>query len=219
MDRSNRERITEERRDDQIMDVKDAIGKRRSIRQYENKAVPPNVIGEVLDAARRAPSGCNAQPWRFVVVQDRETIEVLKLHDAFPQSFVYSAPVIVVCCGDPAAYAGKYGGENQVAEGTIPEDAEQRKAMFGVVEGKSVVRTIRDVSIASAFMVLRATELGLGTSYIGLINEEALHTVLAIPEDLLVLFVVLMGYTAYTPLDTPRRDLNDIMIGPAELRD
>ena len=196
------------------MDVKDAIGKRRSIRQYGNASVPQDVITEVLDAARRAPSGCNAQPWRFVVVQDRETVEMLRRHDAFPQSFVYSAPVIIVCCGDPAAYAGKYGGENQVAEGTVPEDAEQRKAMFDIVEGKAVVRTIRDVSIASAFMVLRATELGLGTSYIGLINEEALRTVLAIPEGLLILFVVLMGYTAYAPLGTPRKALDDIMIAP-----
>jgi nitroreductase len=196
------------------MDVKEAIGKRKSIRQYISAGVPPEVVAEVLDAARRAPSGCNAQPWRFVVVQDRELVQALRQHEAFPQSFVYSAPVIVVCCGDPAVYSGKYGGENQVAEGTVPEDADERKAMFSIVEGKSVVRTIRDVSIASAFMVLRATELGLGTSYIGLINEDALRTVLAIPENLLILFVVLMGYTAHTPLNTPRKALDEILIGP-----
>jgi nitroreductase len=200
------------------MHVKDAIGKRRSIRQYDDTAVPSNVIAEVLEAARRAPSGCNAQPWRFVIVQNRETIKALKQHEAFPQPFVYSAPVIIVCCGDPAAYAGKYGGENQVAEGTVPENVDERKAMFSILEGKAVVRTIRDVSIASAFMVLRATELGLGTSYIGLINEEALRRVLAIPEDFLILYVVLMGYTAHAPLDTPRKELKEILIGPAEFQ-
>lgn len=199
------------------MDVKDAIGNRRSIRQYDSAEVPPHVIAEVLDAARRAPSGCNAQPWRFVVVKDRQIVEALKRHEAFPQSFVYSAPVIIVCCGDPAAYAGKYGGENQVEDGTVPEDADARKAMFSIVEGKQIERTIRDVSIASAFMVLRATELGLGTSYIGLINETALRTVLAIPEDLLVLYVVIMGYTTHTPSRTPRKSLKDILIGPAGL--
>ena len=201
------------------MDVKEAIGKRKSIRQYDDGPVSPQVVAEVLDAARRAPSGCNAQPWRFVVVQDRETVQTLQQHEAFPQSFVYSAPVLIVCCGDPAAYSGKYGGENQVAEGTVPEDTEQRKAMFSIVEGKPVVRTIRDVSIASAFMVLRATELGLGTSYIGLINEEALREVLAIPEGLLILFVVAMGYTTHAPLATPRKALNEILIGPGGFRD
>ncbi len=201
------------------MDVKDAIRNRRSIRQYDGMKVPPHVIAKVLDAARCAPSGCNAQPWRFLVVQDRETIAALKQREAFPQSFVYNAPVIIVCCGDPAAYAGKYGGENQVEEGTVPEDPDERKKMFSILEGKNVERAIRDVSIASAFMVLRATELGLGTSYIGLINELALRTVLGIPENLIVLYAVIMGYTAHTPLDTPRMALKDIVIGRVQLPD
>jgi len=194
------------------MDVKDAIHKRRSVRRYDDTAIPPEVIAEVLDAARRSPSGCNAQPWRFLVVQDREIIEALKQHEAFPQSFVYSAPVIIVCCGDPAAYAGKYGGENQIAEGTVPGDPDERKAMFSILEGKNLERTIRDVSIASAFMVLRATELGLGTSYIGLINEAALRTVLALKQDLIIPFVVIMGYTTQALPGTPRKALEDITI-------
>jgi nitroreductase len=201
------------------MDVKDAIGNRRSIRLYDGVKVPSHVVAEVLDAARRAPSGCNAQPWRFVVVQDRETVERLKQQDAFPQSFVFEAPAIIVCCGDPAAYAGKYGGENQVMEGTVPEDPNERKAMFSIVEGKANARTLRDVSIASAFMVLRATELGLGTSYIGLINETALRNVLAIPERLIIPFVIIMGYAAQTPNKTPRKDLKELLISSARARE
>jgi len=199
------------------MDVKDAIDNRRSIRWYDGAKVPPNIIAEVLDAARRAPSGCNAQPWRFRVVQDSETKDVLKQHRAFPQSFVYGAPAIIVCCGDPGAYSGKCGGENQVEEGTVPKDPDERRAMFSILEGKAVSRTIRDLSIASAFMVLRATELGLGTSYIGLIDESALHAALAIPQDLIIPYVVIMGYTARTPACTPRKQLRDILIAPAGL--
>jgi nitroreductase len=201
------------------MDVKEAIRNRKSIRWYDGAKVPPQIIAEVLDAARRAPSGCNAQPWRFAVVQDRDLVESLKQHGAFPQSFVYDAPAIIVCCGDPAAYAGKYGGENQVEEGTVPKDPNKRKAMFSIVEGKSVARALRDVSIASAFMVLRATELGLGTSYIGLINEAALRTVLGIPENLIILFVVILGYTAQVPSETPRRPLRDFLVGKSRLID
>jgi nitroreductase len=197
------------------MDVKDAISRRRSIRQYDRTEVPLKIVLEVLDAARLAPSGCNAQPWRFVVVRESEALEALKRYGAFPQSFVYDAPVIIVCCADPAAYAGRYGGENQVAEGSVPGDADERKALFSIVEGKTVPRAIRDVSIASAFMVLRATELGLGTSYIGLINEEAIRTALAIPRNLLIPFVVLLGYTAHMPLDTPRKSLKEILIDTA----
>jgi nitroreductase len=199
------------------MDVKDAIGQRRSIRSYERKKIAASIIAEILDAARLAPSGCNAQPWRFLVVEDRKTVAELKRHNAFPQSFVYDAPAIFVCCGDPTAYAGKYGGENQVEEGTVPRDPNERKAMFSILDGRNVERTIRDISIASAFMVLRATELGLGTSYIGLINEAALRTVLAIPERLIIPYVVIMGFTARSPNKTPRKALKDILIGAKEL--
>lgn len=195
------------------MDVKEAIEARRSIRWYDGKKVPAGVISEVLDAARRAPSGCNAQPWRFYVVQDSKTVKLLQKHKAFPQAFVYRAPAIIVCCGDAADYAGRYGGENQVEDGTVPEDPEERKAMFSIVMGKNATRTIRDVSIASAFLVLRATELGLGTSYIGLIDEGAIRKALSLPEELVIPFVITMGYPARIPSRTPRKELSDIWIG------
>ena len=194
------------------MDVKEAIAKRWSIRWYNGKEVPDNVLDEILDAARRAPSGCNAQPWRFRIVRDWKTVKELKLRKAFPQDFVYEAPVIVVCCTDPAAYAGRYGGENQVEDGTVPEDAAERKAMFRIVEEKAGARALRDLSIASAFMVLRATELELGTSYIGLIEEDVLHEVLTIPRNMLIPFVITMGYATRIPSRTPRKELREILV-------
>ena len=104
------------------MDVKTAIETRRSIRKYNDREVEDDVIREVLEAARLSPSGCNAQPWRFYTVRDPETRQKLVEKKAFQQKFVYKAPVIFVCCGDPAAYAGKYGGEYQVEEGSVPAD-------------------------------------------------------------------------------------------------
>jgi nitroreductase len=201
-------------KDGYTMDVKDAIIKRKSIRKYDGTAIPPHIIEEVLDAARRAPSGRNAQPWRFLVVRDRQTMEVLKQHKAFPQPFVYKAPVLIICCGDPSAYTGKYGGVNLPAGFGHSADANDMTPMFTVAERTPAERAMRDVSIASSFMVLRATELGLGTSYIGLIDQQALRTVLAIPEGLLIFYVVIMGYSTHAPLDTKRKTLQDILVRP-----
>jgi nitroreductase len=208
------------------MDVKEAIGLRSSVRRYSVKSVPDDAIRELLDAARCAPSGCNAQPWRFCVVRSAETVEALKRRKAFPQDFVYKAPAVIVCCGDPDAYTGRYGGENQVEDGSVPEDAEARKTMFRMVEGKNALRALRDVSIASAFLVLRATELGLATSYVGLIDEAALHKALAIPERLIIPFVITVGYAEQLPSNssgrggsvprTPRKGLEDILIRDAK---
>jgi nitroreductase len=194
------------------MDVKEAIGRRRSIRQYDNKTVSKDVIVELLEAARLAPSGCNAQPWRFVVVDDEATSQKLLAQKAFKQKFVYEAPVVVVCCGDPRAYAGKYGGAYQVEEGSVPKDADKRKEMFAQVEGKQVLRAVRDVSIASGFLVLRATELNLGTSYVGLIDEKVLKEVLQIPEEFVIPFVITVGYSPSNPSQRPRKELKEIII-------
>ncbi len=200
------------------MDVKQAIECRRSIRRYRDDAIGPDEVAELLNAARLAPSGCNAQPWRFFPLQDANVLEKLKAERAFQQEFVYEAPLIVVCCGDPRAYEGKYGGEYQVAEGSVPTDPAARKRMFSVVEGQEHLRAVRDVSIASAFLVLRATELGLGTSYVGLINKQVIEELLDIPRHYVMPFVITVGRCDDKPAPRPRRPLEEIVIPGTNLR-
>jgi nitroreductase len=192
------------------MEVQQAIAARRSIRAFSDRPVPGDAIEQMLNAGRLAPSGCNAQPWRFVAVHEPAVIQALGRRKAFRQKFVSGAPLIVVCCGDPAAYKGKYGGEGQVEEGSVPADEGARREMFSTVEGREVLRTVRDVSIAAAFMVLRATELGLGTCFVGLIDEGVLREVLGLPAGLVVPFVVAAGYPARVPPPTPRKSLHQI---------
>ena len=195
------------------MDVKEAIATRRSVRKYDEKQVTGGTVRELLDAARLAPSGCNAQPWRFYVVNSAKTMKVLRDKRAFKQKFVYKAPLVLVCCGDPKAYQGKYGGEYQVKDGSVPEKTADREKMFAMVKGREMIRAIRDVSIASAFVVLRATELGLGTTCVGLINEATLKEVLAIPDDFVVPFVITAGYYTEKAVEKQVNNLEDIVIG------
>lgn len=194
------------------MDVKSAIEQRRSIRKYTDKEVSDETVKELLEAARLAPSGCNAQPWRFYVINDKLTMRKLREKRAFQQGFVYRAPLIIVCCGDPGTYSGKYGGEYQVEEGSVPKDKDDRKKMFSIVEGREPLRAVRDVSIASGFLVLRATELGLGTSYIGLIKEQVLKEVLHIPDEFVIPFVITAGYYSVNPVPRQTNELGDIVI-------
>ena len=85
-----------------MLTLKETIEQRRSIRKFKygpsrRNVSPPSWI------ARLAPSRCNAQPWRFKVVTDRET--KLKLAQAgYRQSFIASAPVVFVCCADIKGY-------------------------------------------------------------------------------------------------------------------
>jgi nitroreductase len=78
------------------MDFMDVVRKRRSIRRYKPDPVPDEVLNQVLEAARLAPSGGNRQPWHFIVVKDSETKRKLGIAE-----FASAAPVVIVGCADP----------------------------------------------------------------------------------------------------------------------
>jgi nitroreductase len=83
------------------MDVISAIHKRRSIRKYKNKDIPKELLMEILEAARQAPSGANKQPWQLVVVTDPETKKAL-VPICKEQKFVAECSAFIVGIDDPA---------------------------------------------------------------------------------------------------------------------
>ncbi|MBI9079613.1 MAG: nitroreductase family protein [Pseudodesulfovibrio sp.] len=81
------------------MELMEAIRTRRSIRKYENRIVPEEMVQEILDAAMMAPSAGNAQPWQFVVVTDREILD--SMQDLHPHlKMITQAPLGILICGD-----------------------------------------------------------------------------------------------------------------------
>jgi len=169
------------------MEVSEAIKIRRSIRKYKDKEVPEELIKELLEAARLAPSAYNGQPWKFKVINNKEVIKELKDNNVFKNEFVYTVPLIIVCCADSEVY---------------PERAEDN---FNTRE-----LAIGDVSIASQNIVLRATELGLGTCYVGLLSREKIKKILNIPEKYIIPYVITVGYADEKPNPTPRKSIEEI---------
>lgn len=166
------------------------IKKRRSIRKYKDKHVSDKLIKEVIDAARLAPSGCNAQPTYYYVVRSADVKSKLKKNRVFAQEFVYSAPIIIVCCGDPSAYPRE---EDKVNSQSYKYRAE------------------RDVAIASQNLVLQATDLGLGTCYIGWVDRKKIARFLNIGKRFVIPLVITLGYPAEKPKTRPRKKLEEIM--------
>jgi nitroreductase len=80
------------------MSLLDLILSRRSIRNYENKDLPEEVLKQILEAGRQAPSAVNRQPIRFVVVNDNDMMK--NLCDNLINRFVKYAPVAIVGCAD-----------------------------------------------------------------------------------------------------------------------
>jgi nitroreductase len=169
------------------MDVKEAINRRKSIRKYQDKQISDEIIKELLDAARRAPSAKNTQSHKYFIVKDKETIKKLKQNNAFKQPFVYDAPLIIVCCADPRKYPGSV-------------DVDRSPENYALI----------DLSIAASFLMLRATELGLGSVFVAWIYRDKIREVLNIPKDYVIPYVIPIGYPAEDPAPKSRKELNEI---------
>ena len=81
------------------MDTIEAIHTRRSIREYQDKPVPDELVTEILKAAMASPSARNQQPWEFVVITDPDLREKIPSVSPFTQMIV-DAPLAILVCGD-----------------------------------------------------------------------------------------------------------------------
>lgn len=79
------------------MDTLTCIKTRRSIRRFKKDEVPLEAVHDIIDCARKAPSGCDTQPWAFVIVRDHIKLQALSQIHKF-SSFVANAPVCIVLC-------------------------------------------------------------------------------------------------------------------------
>jgi len=84
----------------------DVVLSRRSIRRYEQKEIPKDVLDKILDAGRQAPSAANKQPWHFIVVSDLEIKK--KLSKGMFNRFIKNAPFTIVGCAHKDLIAGKW---------------------------------------------------------------------------------------------------------------
>ena len=80
----------------------DLLRKRRSIRQFQEKVVEQEKINALTEAALRAPSSRSLNPWEFIVVQNKETLEALSQVKPHGAAFLKNAPLAIVVCADPA---------------------------------------------------------------------------------------------------------------------
>ncbi len=90
----------------ELMSLVDVVLNRRSIRRYEKKEIPKDVLDTVLEAGRQAPSAANKQPWHFIVLTDSEIKK--EMSRGLFNRFINDAPVTVVGCAHKDLIAGKW---------------------------------------------------------------------------------------------------------------
>jgi nitroreductase len=170
------------------------IRTRRSIRKYTDQPVSEEIVTQLLESARLAPSGKNTQPWHFIVVRSESTRKKLA-EVSHRQGWMAEAPVHIVCIGDIRA---RIGGNDAL---TVDENSPQFE----------LKQTIRDTSIAVEHMVLEAESMGLSTCWIAWFDQKDIRPVLNIPADKYVLNILTVGYSDENPKARPRKRLEDVV--------
>jgi nitroreductase len=201
-----------------VLTIREAIEQRRSIRKFRQVPVPDKVISELLDAARLAPSGSNAQPWRFKIVRDKDTKERL-VKASYGQTFIGEAPLVLVCCADIGGYLdgvvsglqdlGKIGAvEDRIVEIVLNRTGRMMKMNLDQFEQ----RIAFNVAIAIEHIALRALDFGLGTCWIRLIDESAIKSIFGWDDTISVVALLPIGYPDESPAPRKRRSIEDIVI-------
>ncbi len=151
--------------------------KRRSVRAYADRPVEREKILRCLEVVRLAPSACNAQPWRFIVVDEpelKDRVVTCVAGRVVPMNaFARQAPVLVVVVMEPANLTSRFGS---------------------VVKGKSF--PLIDIGIATEHFCLQATEEGLGTCIVGWFDERGIRKLLEISRRSRPILVLTLGYPA-----------------------
>ena len=166
------------------------VKKRRSVRRYRHDEVPREIIEKCLEAVRYAPTACDTQNWKFIVVEG-ELKERLALESlggvVVPNRFAAEAPVIVVIATNLDFITHRVGG-------TL----------------KGIEYHLIDSGIAGEHFVLQAVELGLGTCWIGWFDKKAVKRVLSLPAGWEVCAMLTLGYPAEPPGEKKRKALREI---------
>ena len=168
------------------------VKSRQSDRAYLDKAVEIEKINRIIEAAHLAPSACNAQPWKLIVVTDAEkrsqiadaaTSKMLSMNH-----FTKQAPVQIVLVEEEANFTSKVGGWAQ--DKHYPHI---------------------DLGIIASHICLAASDEGLGSCMIGWCNEKKVAKILDIPKNKKVMLVILLGYSAQELREKKRKKLEDIV--------
>lgn len=158
------------------------VKSRRSIRRYRPDPVPDDMVGQLLEAGRWAPSASNRQPWHFVVLEDetiRHEVAERATYHFIGWQHVADAPLLIALCVDM---------------------------------GNPIYRRFahQDIALAGSQIMLQAHALGLGTCWTGGIDPTILADLLRVPENVEVVGLLSVGFPAEKPSPRRRKPLSEV---------
>jgi nitroreductase len=167
------------------MEFNEVILGRHSIRAFTSQPIEAEKLTKILETANLAPSAGNLQAYEIYVVTDAKKRDGLSCA-ALAQEYVAVAPVALVFCTHPELTEGRY------------------------TERGTRLYTLQDATIACTFAMLAATDLGLGTVWVGTFDEKVVRLIIGAPESQVPVVILAIGYPAEIPTQHPRRPLDEL---------
>lgn len=164
------------------MDFHTLIKNRYSVRAYRSDPVEKEKLDKVLEAARLAPTAANRQPFRIIVIQtEGRQKEMRRMYD---RDWFVEAPILIcVCAVKSEAWVSR----------------EKRNYVYV------------DVAIVMDHIILAATDLGLGSCWIGAFDKDVAREVFGLPEDLEPVVMTPLGYGADQPELKERKSIEELV--------
>lgn len=178
------------------MDFKELTRNRRSIRNYQNKEVPMEVLEEIIKDSILAPSAGNEQPWKFIIISSRNMIN--RISSECKKNFLKRI------ANNPANYAKKY-------EKMLSKDAFNifyHAPAIVLILGETGLKNLYvDCALAASYLMMSATNRGLGTCWVNFgtaIQDQEIKEELGIPANHTIVAPIALGYPEKIPA-IPRR--------------
>ncbi len=167
------------------------INKRQSDRAYLSNPIEGDKLERILEAGRLAPSACNAQPWKFIIIDQQELKN--KIADCTSSKilgmnhFTKQAPIHIVIVEEKANFTSNAGS---------------------LIKNKQF--PLIDIGITAEHICLQAAAEGLGTCMLGWFDETKVKKLLNIPKSKRVPLIITLGYPASETREKRRKDLDNI---------
>lgn len=168
------------------MNFYDLSTSRRSIRSFKQENVPDEVILSLIRSAAYAPSAGNCQPWHFCIIRDEEVKQKIAI-ETCGQSFISTAPIIIVVCAEAERSAKRYG--------------ERGRSLY----------CIQDTAAAIQNILLHAADIGLGGCWCGAFDENKLSEILNLTAERRPIAVIPIGYPNGQASAPKRRPLDEMI--------
>jgi nitroreductase len=147
------------------MDVKEAIKNRRTIRDFKDEIIPDDTLLDLLETARWSPSPVNSQPWKFIIIRNKETLKKLKIYAKYG-GHLLDAPMAIAVV---VTHIEGFHWYNEIQENRYAG------------------------AVVATNLMLAAWERGIGTGWVS-IERDKVNEILQIPEGNTVITIMPIGY-------------------------